>query len=683
MKERIKKLAEQALREEIYLPLTTVEVDPAWDEYPEPVRIAYGLRALFRAMPVEDFAGELLTKGFRLEGAPLVGCAYLHTNHTHWEAFFHDHSDYMPNHLAMIDWNHYCADYRTLVNEGFRSRRMRIQQARRVHAGDRKKLEFLDGIELALDGIQELCERFGQRVPYEPATTFAEAVESVWMTFLLMPDSIGRLDSVLYPFYRRDIDAGILTREEAEEYIGELLVKIFARKTREEHRSGDHTMVVGGYEYGEDGMLHDGFTELSEMILRVRVELAELSVWRPQISFRYTNQTTPETMRFVTEMNARCSDIVFTNDETFLAAFARQGFDPSDAVDYTKVGCNEWAIMGHSNTGSDGFFNVIAALEELLHFNADQAKQCGDFEAFYQLFLRYLKQSVTFMCDLADQFYEANAGDTNILSSLIIQGCIEKATSLTAGGAKYNASCWAAIGIVNLADALSVIRQFVFEEQRVTMGELCSALHDDWRGHEQLKAEIAACGRFFGNDDDFVDSLVNRIIHDLDALANRRPPRKGGRYLFGCYIGYNYAHISMGLRTRATPDGRSSGEAFTAGIIAASGRDQKGLCAFLNSAAKLDYTTLCAPLAVNLRLDANLKCMMDKISVLYHVFLRSGGLQLQPDYLSAEELRDAQAHPERWPNLRVRVTGFTGYFVRFAKEQQDEIIARTEHGWNA
>ncbi len=677
MTERIKNLAARALKEDIFLPHTRVGWNPDWEKYPEPTRIALGIREVFRAHPIRKIEGELLTDAIRIDGFPLAGCAYRHTNHKNWGEFFHPHSDYQPNHLAMVDWNHYCSDYRTLVNEGFKSRLTRIAKAREDFADDAKKLEFLDGIELCLDAIRELCDRYGTRVPYEPATSFAEAVEAVWLTFLLMPDSVGRLDSVLYPYYRRDIDSGILTRELAEEYIGELLVKIFAHIGHWAHRSGDNTMVVGGYELGEDGNLRDGFTELTELILRVR---AELPIWRPQVSFRYTDATSPETMKFVTEMNAKCSDIVFTNDETFFKAFERLGFERRDYVDYTKIGCNEWAIMGRSHTGSDGFFNTCASLEEMMHFNSGECEKCADFEAFYGLFLRFLSQSVGFMCDLADKFYDANSADMNVLSSLIIEGCIESATSITAGGAKYNASCWSAVGIVNLADSLSVIKQFVYDEKRVTMRELCDALRADFVGCERLRAEISSHGRFFGNNDDYVDELVNRLICDLDRLANRRKPKKGGRYLFGCYIGYNAAHISMGLRTRATPDGRRSGDALTAGITAASGRDRSGICAFLSSAAKLDYTTLCAPLAVNLRLEGGLKRECEKTSALYSVFLRSGGLQLQPDYLSADDLRDAQEHPEKWGHLRVRITGFTGFFVMFGRAQQDEIIARTEHG---
>ena len=408
-----------------------------------------------------------------------------------------------------------------------------------------------------------------------------------------MPDSIGRLDDVLYPFYRNDMAEGRLTKELAGEYIAELLIKIFAHIGCKAHRSGDNTLVVGGYT--SDGS--DGFTELSELILKIRTALP---IWRPQISFRYTKNTPIEVIRLVTKLNAECNDITFSNDEVYLCAFERLGIPRDDAIDYTKIGCNEWAVMGKSNTGSDGFFNTVAPLEEMLLYNTDIISELKDFESFYSHFLHFAEQYIGFMCDLADLFFDANAGDINVLSSLIIEGCIEKAESLTRGGAKYNASCWSAIGIINLADSLSVIRQFVYDEKYVDMNKLITALKADWAGCEALRGYIIKNGHFFGNGDGAVDSLLNRLIADFDAIANKRQPKKGGRYVFGCYTGYNASHITMGQRTMATPDGRHSGDPFTAAISAQPGYDKNGVTAFLKSASGLNYDILCGPLAVKM-----------------------------------------------------------------------------------
>lgn len=686
--ERIKQFAARAVREELYPYRAGTPRDPAYDVLPEPVMIAMNIRDYLRTTLIYDTEGQLLPGYVRIEGLQVPGCAYRHTAHNGYNSFFHIHSDYMPSsNVAFCDWNHFCNDYRFILKHGFKGRLETIREAKEKFAGNREKLDFLEACEIIVDSVHDLSARFGCEVPYEPAKSFDDALKSVWISFLLMPDSIGRLDDLLWPYYKHDLDAGIITREHAVEMIGEFLVKIFAHVGPGSHKSGDNTFVIGGYvpaderETGEivnyRGMkLRDGFTELSEIILRTRVALP---IWRPQINFRWTKQTKPETMKLVTEMNAKCADIVFVNDEIFLRAFERIGIEPRDAIDYTKIGCNEWSIMGMSHTGSDGFFNTCAALDEVMQYHEEELKTIDTFDKFYEFFLRYLDQFVTFMCDLADNFHTACAKDTNVLSSVMIQGCIEKAESITRGGAKYNASCWSAVGLIDLADSLSVIRQFVYDEKKTTMETLIDALKNDWQGHEALRADIRKNGRFFGNNDERTDELVNRLIADLDALANKRAPLRGGRFIFGCYIGYNSAHISMGLRTGAIPNGRRRGDALTAGIIAEPGMDKSGLTSYLASAARLNYTTLCAPLAVNLKLDKKLTSESDKLSALFETYMKLGGLQLQPDYLSAEDLKDAQIHPEKWCNLRVRITGFTGFFTRFDKASQDEIISRTEH----
>lgn len=675
-------------REGVFRGAKPIARNAGYDDLPEPMMIAMNIREYLRKTEIRDFPRQLIPGIFYIDGTEVPGCAYKHSGHRSYGEFFGKHSDYMPSsNVAFCDWNHFCNDYRYILKHGFKGRLETIREAKERFSGNREKLDFLDACEIIVDAIREMSARLGCEVPYEPAKNFDDAVKSIWISFLLMPDSLGRLDDLLWPYYRNDIDAGVITQEHMVEMLGELFVKIFAHVGPGRHRSGDNTFVIGGYvpaderETGEivdyRGMkLRDGFTELSEIIIRTRVALP---IWRPQINFRWTKQTKPETMKLVTEMNAKCADIVFVNDEIFLHAFERIGIEPRDAIDYTKIGCNEWSIMGMSHTGSDGFFNTCAALDEVMQYHEEELKTIDTFDKFYEFFLRYLDQFVTFMCDLADNFHTACAKDTNVLSSVMIQGCIEKAESITRGGAKYNASCWSAVGLIDLADSLSVIRQFVYDEKKTTMETLIDALKNDWQGHEALRADIRKNGRFFGNNDEHTDELVNRLIADLDALANKRAPLRGGRFIFGCYIGYNSAHISMGLRTGATPNGRRRGDALTAGIIAEPGMDKNGLTSYLASAARLNYTTLCAPLAVNLKLDKKLTSESDKLSALFETYMKLGGLQLQPDYLSAEDLKDAQIHPEKWCNLRVRITGFTGFFTRFDKASQDEIINRTEH----
>ncbi len=246
--DRIKQFAARAVREELYPYRAGTPRDPAYDVLPEPVMIAMNIRDYLRTTSIYDTEGQLLPGCVRIEGLQVPGCAYRHTAHNGYNSFFHIHSDYMPSsNVAFCDWNHFCNDYRFILKHGFKGRLETIREAKEKFAGNREKLDFLEACEIIVDSVHDLSARFGCEVPYEPAKSFDDALKSVWISFLLMPDSIGRLDDLLWPYYKHDLDAGIITREHAVEMIGEFLVKIFAHVGPGSHKSGDNTFVIGGY----------------------------------------------------------------------------------------------------------------------------------------------------------------------------------------------------------------------------------------------------------------------------------------------------------------------------------------------------------------------------------------------------------------------------------------------------
>ena len=672
MTDRIRALAAKAVKEGLYVRPPHEAPNPDYETLPEPLRVAYSIRDFFARYQINKNDDELLIDVFYTDGIPAPGCIYRHTGHTHFADYFSRHSDYQPNHFATVDWNHFCNDYETIVNEGMQSYLPRIATAKEKFAGNTEKTQFLEALEIVCYSIRDFAARYGLRVPFEPAKTFIEAVESFWFAFLLMPDALGRLDQLLYPFYRRDLDAGTLTEETAREYIGELFVKVFAYFGPAADRSGDNTLTLGGYTPSGD----DGTNELTFIMAET---IAELPIWRPQAYFRVTAKTPHDVMERMVRFNMCTRNIAFIGDEIRFKAFGSLGIPREDYVNYSAIGCNEWSISGQSNTGSDGYFNVASVLEEVLYFERDKVKACSTFEEFYALFAQVLYLKLTYICDLADDFYRTNAADCNILSSLMIRGCIEKATSITAGGANYNMSCWSAIGLINVADSLSSIRHYVYETKAWTFDALFASLDANWIGHEEMRRECFAADVSFGCGCKEADEMINRIIHDLDIFANKRVPLKGGKYLFGSYVGYCESHVTMGLRTRATPDGRHNGDAFTGAITTTAEHASRGPTAFLQSVARIDFTTFCSAMAVNLRLEPGVKECPEKVAALYETYFKNGGYQLQPDYVSADTLRDAKCHPSCYKDLRVRVTGFTGFFTTFDEGLQDELIERTEH----
>jgi formate C-acetyltransferase len=450
------------------------------------------------------------------------------------------------------------------------------------------------------------------------------------------------------------------------------MIKVFSGRPGggfTDHRSADNTFSIGGYT--ESGK--DGFNEVSKLIIEA---LVELPTWRPQANVRFTKETPFEVYRYVTEMNYRQSNVVFTNDEVRIPAYIKLGMTKEDAINYTMVGCNEWTAMGKGHTGSQGFFNPLHALEKIMA--SKELSTFNTFDEFYVAYENQLAKDVSVMMDMADDYFKEACKDVNVITSIFIDDCIEKATPITAGGARYSVSNWSCNGFSNVIDSLSVIKQFVFEQKKITLIELAKALSQNWEGYEELRNEILNKGEFWGNNNG-ADLLASRFISTLERLCETRRPLKGGVFRFGSYTGYNSSNVSMGKMTGATPDGRFKGDCLCPAMNAGVNKMKNGLTAYLASVAKNDYSFLIGPLATNIMLDsslANSPEKLDKLATLFKTFLDMGGMQLQPTYLSADELEKAQIKPEEYQDLRVRVTGFSATFTKLDKGVQDEVISR-------
>lgn len=233
---------------------------------------------------------------------------------------------------------------------------------------------------------------------------------------------------------------------------------------------------------------------------------------------------------------------------------------------------------------------------------------------------------------------------------------------------------------MNLADSLSVIRQFVFEEKAFTLPQLSGMLDKNWQGFETERARILKEGRFFGNDIDAADTIINQLIEKLNSFVVDKTPVRGGRYTFGTLVGYELAHVVLGSKTGASCDGRFAGDAFYASIC--SEKDKNGITAYLKSVAKINFTAMPSSVVVNLKLDramADSDEKLERLARLVEAYFKMGGVQLQINYVSQDDLINAQKCPEKYQNLRVRVTGFSGFFTQFDAALQNEIIKRTQH----
>lgn len=523
-----------------------------------------------------------------------------------------------------------------------------------------------------LQTMAAICEK----VPRYPAESFREAVQSYWFMFMLFPDGLGRLDQYLGPFYCADIKKGVLSEVEALALIEELLMKIFCVLGTEHEWSANNHGVLAGYR--EDGTC--GHNECTSLILKA---VTELPTWRPQFSYRVTKLTTMQQFKEVLDANFKRPDLVmFLNDDVIVENLIKAGVAFQDAVNYSESGCNETIVTGCSQMGNiEGHINIVHSFERLMK-NTESLDHFTSFEEFYQAYERELEKDLEVIFRLSYERDRLTAEYPDLIQSLFTDGCIESATSIHKGGAKYNYCTWCLTGIVNLADSMSIIRQMVFEEKRFTLAQIGQFVRNNWEGYEKERAYIQNNGRYFGNDDDYVDELLNQIGASVNEIAGKHTPYRGGRYLFGTLTGYELSHVVFGETSAATPDGRYDREPFAASIAAYPGADKNGMTSYLKSAAKIDDDVFASSVVVNLKLDRAMADSDEKrarLAAVFMTYLRLGGVQLQPNYLSADELINAQKEPDKYRSLRVRVTGFSGFFTNFDKNLQDELINRSLH----
>lgn len=598
--------------------------------------------------------------------------------------------------LWIIGGNHKTANFEKVLKIGLQGYIKLIEESQDKYKADNEKQELLSAMTFAIEGIEgyakqcaDICRKLAEkayaqrkeellalaricdRVPMKPAENFYEAVQAYWFVFSLFPDGLGRLDQYLYPYYKKDIENGEITRDFALELIEELFIKVFSILGSEITWSGNNHMVISGYI--KDG--GDGYNDVTDIILQA---IEELPTWRPQVTFRKTRYTTHDQLKHVIAANRNRPDLImFINDDIMIGGIIEHLRIPyEDAINYSLSGCSEMVITGQSQMGSlEGHINIVKALENSLEKNAQY--EC--FDDFYKAYEKNLKKDVDTIITLSELWDNNRKMYLDILASIFTDGCIESGTSLSAGGAKYNGCTWIANGLINVADSLSVIKQFVFEENRFSLVELCEMLSVNWANFESVRQEILERGHFFGNDDDYIDELPEKIIDSLNSFVKDRVPIRGGKYTFGTLSGYELAHIIFGKSTGATPDGRYSGDEFSPSISISMDRCKSGITAYFKSISKIDYKKMPNAVVVNVTLDKNMvntENKLEKLTYLLDTYFQLGGVQLQINYISSKELEKAQETPDKYRNLRVRVTGFSGYFTTFDTDLQNELIRR-------
>ena len=549
-----------------------------------------------------------------------------------------------------------------------------------------------------------------KKVPYHPAENFREAVQSLWLVHLILQIesnghslSYGRMDQHLNPYYEKDLLEGKISEEEACELMCNLWLKTYSIN---KIRSWSHTQFSAGsplYQNVTVGGQHptggDATNKMSWLILK---SVARCHLTQPNLTVRYHAGLTDEFMKECVEV-IRCGFGMpaFNNDEIIIPSFISRGVKPEDAYNYSAIGCVETAVpgkWGYRCTGMS-FLNFPKALLIAMNDGVDPAsgtKLCegiGHFKNFtsfdevlkcWDKVIREMCRQCTIIDATCDMVLEQDTAD--ILCSALTDDCIERGLNMKEGGTVYDFISDLQVGIANLADSLAAMKKVVFEDKAVTPAELWCAMENNFEGEYRKVRELLQAAPKYGNDDDYVDTLLvdayKVYIDEMKKYHNTRFGRGpiGGTYYAG--TSSISANVPQGAGTLATPDGRKAGEPLAEGCSPSHAADRHGPTAVFKSVAKLPTEDITGGVLLNQKLTPQMlskeENRMKLILLMRTFFNRLHGYHVQFNVVSRETLLDAQAHPEDHRDLIVRVAGYSAFFNVLSKKTQDDIIERTE-----
>jgi formate C-acetyltransferase len=549
-----------------------------------------------------------------------------------------------------------------------------------------------------LEQIAEVCSH----VPAHAPRNYWEALQYYWFVHLgvtteLNPwDSFnpGRLDQHLYPFYRKGIDEGTLTPEQAKELLQCFWVKFNNQPAPPKvgvtaAESGTYTdfaqINTGGVK--QDGS--DGVNDVTYLMLDV---IEEMRLVQPSSSVQLSKKNPDRFIR-------RAARIIRTgfgqpsifNTDAIVQEMVRMGKSVADARNGGSSGCVEIGAFGKESYILTGYFNLPKVFELTLNNGVDPktGKQIGletgapeNFGTFEQLFEAFRRQ-VNYLMDVKmrgnnviERLYATYMPAPFL--SVLIDDCIAKGKDYHDGGARYNTNYVQGVGLGTATDALAAVKYHVFDEHTVSMSELLEALRNDFGGSESLQQTLWQRTPKYGNDDDYADDIMRAVFEAYFEAVDGRPNTKGGHYHINLLP--TTVHVYFGSVTGATPDGRRAHTPLSEGISPVQGADRCGPTAVLKSAAKMDH---CRTGGTLLNMKFNPQVLsddegIDKLAQLVRSYFRLDGHHIQFNVVDAETLREAKKHPKQNRDLIVRVAGYSDYFVDLGEDLQDEIIARTE-----
>jgi pyruvate formate-lyase/glycerol dehydratase family glycyl radical enzyme len=579
-----------------------------------------------------------------------------------------------------------------------------------------QRKEFLESVRVAAEAVCDLSNRYaalaekmaekaeGQRktellqiaerckhVPANPPRNFIEALQSVWMTQVALiisygDDAIqgpGRLDQLLYPYYKHELETGAVTRESAQELLEEYLIKVSYFTM-----FGPNNITIGGVDQNGE----DATNDLSYLFLDANDALK--GGLRKSFAVRISPKTPRDFLKRACETYRIGAGVAFYNDNVVIRDLLEDGYSLADARNYSIVGCAEPTGMGNNNgyTGSNGVF-----ITQVLEIALNEGKRLRDgkkvgastpdprtfttFEDVKEAFvgqLSYLIDAVVREAELKDQLI-AKYFPSPLLSSTI-EGCVESGRDISQEGARYSHSHVGAQGLATVVNSLSAIRWAVFEEKILTMEEMATHLRNNFADAENIRQMLLRKAPKYGNDDPRADELAEWVTQ-----VHAREVRRHKSGVMGGY--YRPLMISAGTQDTegvlcgASADGRLAKAAVANGMSPANGTELNGATAALHSVARASKACFSSGTSLNMNLSPGLIKTdegLDKLASMIEAYFILGGRQIQINPVDVNTLKDAQLHPENYADLTVKVSGYSFRFIDLSKSLQDDIIARTQ-----
>lgn len=627
------------------------------------------------------------------------------------EDFFnYDYGKAVMDEVDGLPWsaaNHVSLNYGKVVHEGYGAILQSVREAA-AKTDDPEKLEFYQAVVMSLESAMDFIRRYGrtylnaaeeeqnparaqelrnigqmlEKLATEKAGSFYEAVQAVWITHLIQNIALGsamsfaRFDQYMYDVYMADINAGRITRQEAEDILSCLWLKVNEPKMRTVQ-----SMTLAGIT--PDGK--NAANELTELCLDVT---RELKLPYPNVGVRISREHTPEWVydKSVETIKAGFGIPMLINDDNWIPKLVKLGHPLKLARDYYNQGCVEMMVQyrqGDYLAATGGLVSYAQLLLQLLDDWHDGKETLDTYEQLWAAYLGRLDRRL----DYGEQIARRQArlireNSVDPFASALVEDCIGRGKDMFRGGALCPSHVAInGYGLATTADSLCVIRTLVYEQKLVTLEEIYQAVKKNFDGCEELLHLIDTKTYKFGNDIDEVDEIAQKLLYHLVDKVYSWNDGRDPEYFVTSFFSYT-RNVSIGEATAATPNGRRDGAALSDALGPSQGCDVNGPTRMLNSVGKFDTSHLTGAVATNLKINASLfqdKSGTEALKALLKVYLFEGGPQIQVNFVSLEDLKDAQLHPENHRDLVVRIAGFCEYFVNLDLKQQQEIISRTEH----